>query len=267
MHQIDKSDLKRNTVFEISSGSIELLKWIGLCTMSIDHWNTFYFNSEYELMRQIGRIAFPLFVVVISYNIATLKGNKEKKVRQIIPRLFFFGLAAVPAIAYFKYSRTIDSHNILLLPFNEFVFWLLPLNVMFTFITLMVLLLCCERAIKRPMTYTIVYCFVLVALAGVSEYGISASLIGTAIFVFFIEPLDKRNFIPLRIISLTLFIVGYLILVKFTSNSLWPIVALPIIYIASKYSFKAPRAGHFFYAYYPLHISVIVLLATLTGSY
>jgi len=263
----DSITLNKKDIFHISGGSIELLKWIGILTMTIDHINTFYFNSEYELMRQIGRIALPVFVIVLSYNIANFEGDKIKKIRQVIRKLFYFGVAAIPAFAYFKYVNTLENGHFFLLSFYELVYWLLPLNVMFTFIALMFLLVCCEKAIKNPLTYTVVYCFVLIAVAGIGEYGISALFIGTGVFVFYIKPGDKQNAVALKIISIAFFVVGYLILVKFTSNSLWTLIALPVIYMASKYVFKAPRASYFFYAYYPIHISLIVLLATATGSY
>ena len=244
----------------INSGSIEFLKWVGLLSMTVDHLNTFLLNSAYPIMMQIGRIALPLFTIVIAYNVASYKGNIDKLILRVIKRLLLFGVAAIPAFAYHKFMIAPDRESLFILQWYDQVAFFFPLNVLFNFALLLLLIKWANKA-KENTAYIIYLMIGLFILTPIGEYGLSSFLIGLGVYYLYSENLLARY------LGQTLFVLGFCFLVVVYSQSFYAMLALPLFWIASNYNFKAPRAGYFFYAYYPLHISLIVLLATVTGSY
>ena len=49
------------------SNLIELLKWIGIITMVIDHLAILFFD-ENVLMRIVGRVSMPIFAYILIHN-------------------------------------------------------------------------------------------------------------------------------------------------------------------------------------------------------
>ncbi len=54
----------------IANGTIEALKWVALLLMTADHVNKYLFNETLPFLFEAGRIAMPLFVFVLAYNLA-----------------------------------------------------------------------------------------------------------------------------------------------------------------------------------------------------
>jgi len=211
------------------------------------------FNSSYPVAHQIGRIALPLFVMVLSYNIGSYKGDRISLCNKIIKKLFLFGIAAIPAFAYFKINILPDKEILFALPWYGIFIFLFPLNILFNFICLLQLIKWTEKIKAQP--HNLVYVmlgFVLFSFIG--EYGVSSFFIGLGIYL--VLNANQAN----RFLGALFLIVGFVFLTNFYSNSLWPIISIPLLYIASNLDFKARRVGLFFYAYYPSHITVIVLL-------
>ncbi|OCK47808.1 conjugal transfer protein [Stenotrophomonas maltophilia] len=94
----------------LSSGARELLKWIALLTMTGDHVAKVVYGGYLPVISELGRIAFPLFALVMACNLAQPGADLRKSIR----RLAVWGVVAQPLHA---------------LAFGP---WL-PLNILLTF--------------------------------------------------------------------------------------------------------------------------------------
>jgi len=54
----------------IPDGTVEALKWLALVLMTGDHVNKYLFNATLPVLFEAGRVALPLFVFVLAYNLA-----------------------------------------------------------------------------------------------------------------------------------------------------------------------------------------------------
>ena len=52
-----------------ASGALEVLKLAALVTMVADHANKYALDRAYPMMEHIGRLAFPLFALVVAANL------------------------------------------------------------------------------------------------------------------------------------------------------------------------------------------------------
>jgi hypothetical protein len=84
----------------IPDGTVEALKWLALALMTGDHVNKYLFNATLPVLFEAGRVALPLFVFVLAYNLAR-PGTLERGVYgRTMSRLAVFGaLASVPFVA------------------------------------------------------------------------------------------------------------------------------------------------------------------------
>lgn len=64
------SSCEKSPSLVISNGAVESLKWLALVAMTSDHVNKIIFKSQLPLMSEFGRIAMPLFGMVLAYNLA-----------------------------------------------------------------------------------------------------------------------------------------------------------------------------------------------------
>ncbi|MCO5735585.1 MULTISPECIES: TraX family protein [Stenotrophomonas maltophilia group] len=94
----------------MTSGGRELLKWLALVLMTGDHVLTVFGLGYVPVVSELGRVAFPVFALVMAYNLAQDGADAGKSAR----RLAAWGLVATPAA---------------MLAFGQ----VLPLNVLFTF--------------------------------------------------------------------------------------------------------------------------------------
>jgi len=54
----------------VSDGTLEALKWLALLLMVADHTNKYLLHDASHTLFNAGRIAMPLFVFVLAYNLA-----------------------------------------------------------------------------------------------------------------------------------------------------------------------------------------------------
>jgi hypothetical protein len=98
------------TALRLSSGSVEALKWLALVAMTGDHINAFFYGRELPFLTELGRLAMPLFGMVLAYNMARPKADHGR----LMLRLSLFGVLAAPAHAYLTGD-------------------IVPVNILFTF--------------------------------------------------------------------------------------------------------------------------------------
>lgn len=94
----------------MSSSAREAIKWIAVLLMTFDHVAKVIFGGYVPVLSELGRMAFPLFGMVMAYNLAQPGADVMKSVR----RLSLWALIAQPVHAM------------------AFGYWL-PLNVLFSF--------------------------------------------------------------------------------------------------------------------------------------
>lgn len=80
----------------ISDRTLEALKWIALLLMTGDHVNKYLFNGTKEWLFDFGRLAMPLFVFVLAYNLARPDTLARGVYHRTIWRLFFVGCLSTP---------------------------------------------------------------------------------------------------------------------------------------------------------------------------
>jgi hypothetical protein len=81
----------------LSSGAVEILKWTAAALMVADHINKYLLHGSEPLLFDAGRLAMPLFAMVLGYNLAR---PSEGLYARIAVRLAIAGtLASVPFIA------------------------------------------------------------------------------------------------------------------------------------------------------------------------
>jgi hypothetical protein len=213
----------------------ELLKWIAIATMTIDHAGMILY-PEYPGLRYVGRLAFPLFAYLL-----VLGMESTRNVRNYFFRLFYFALISqVP----FYFALGLQPWELL----N--IFFSLSLGVIFiyylekgkylSFLPLM-------ASVLLPVDHGIyglimIFCFYILRRNR-----------GTGIFLFFLVVLFY-SFYAVRHMT-----YGY-----------FGILALPIVLLHNDGLFPfnkiGERAGnsilrkYFFYIYYPSHLIMLHFL-------
>ena len=71
----------------LSSGAVEALNWVALASMLVDHANRVFFGYASPWMLPVGRIAMPVFALVVAYNLA----RPGVRVERLLSRLVLFG--------------------------------------------------------------------------------------------------------------------------------------------------------------------------------
>lgn len=216
----------------ISNGTLEALKWLGLVLMVLDHANKYLFAHAIPGAFEAGRLAMPIFGFVLAYNLArpgTLAAGVHLRVMK---RLALYGLAATPFF----------------IGLGGLVAGWWPLNIMFMLL-------------------------VSAGVVGLVEQGGFARLAGAAaLFLFggaFVEfwwfalafvvfawwhfkTGSKAAVVACALALAALYVVN---------KNLWALAAVPLMLAAPLVDLKTPRLRHVFYAFYPVHLAALWLLA------
>lgn len=229
----------------IQDSAIELLKWIAIIAMTIDHIGTFILDQEYPVLNYIGRIAFPMFAIIMAYNLARPRSSEaeSKAIIGAIKRLLLFGLIA-----------SVPYH---LLTNEE-----LPLNIMFTLALAAVVILTIKTGAEnssRAYRYTLYFSahavFLLCSIF--VEYSFHGVALIVSAWLFF------RYSSVLGLLGIIAITLGLATL----NNNYYAMLALPLLASSYFIEVKIPRTPkYFFYAYYPAHLTVIYLAILLNQS-
>lgn len=215
----------------LSIRSAEALKYVALVAMTIDHVNKYLFNGTLPWAFEIGRIAMPIFAIVLASNLARY-GRSSPGVRErTIARLFMWG--AVAAVPYMILGGLLAS------------VW--PLNILFALAATAVIIHLFEKGGVVNYTLAALTFVISGSLVEFFWFGIS---IGIAAYF------HERHQTPTSLLMLLLFIGG----LAFVNGNHWALAAIPILMIAMATDIKAPRKGIIFYAYYPAHLAMLCLI-------
>jgi len=218
----------------IPDGTVEALKWLALVLMTGDHVNKYLFNATLPVLFEAGRVALPLFVFVLAYNLARPGALPRGAYRRLLPPSAAFGVIASPFF--------------IALGGLGWGWW--PLNIMFTlFVAAAVLWLLEVRSSS--------------AIAG----AIVLFLVG-GLFVEFWWPalacivaawLYCRRATWLRFVG-WIAATGSLYLIN---DNLWALAALPALFLLARVSVTLPRMRWLFYLFYPAHLAVLWVIREL----
>ncbi|KTD12138.1 TraX family protein [Legionella jamestowniensis] len=225
---------KFNTLYPIviSSGTLEALKWLAMVSMTIDHFNRFFFNANSYPAYCAGRLAMPLFAFIFAYNLARPDAFARGIYTRVFKRLIFFGVLATPAYMAMRHLQQV---------------W--PLNILFMLFLAAVLFLLLEK--KNPFTIFLAIFLFLFGGAFV-EYSWQGLLFCLSCWFF------CRN---ASLLSLIACLFSYVLLDGLNENH-WAWASLPLIVLATQIQLKFPRIPYFFYIYYPTHLTVFWLVSS-----
>jgi len=215
----------------ISDGTIEAMKWSGLIAMTGDHVNKYLFNATIPGLFEAGRLALPIFVFVLAYNLSRPGTLVSGAYLRTIKRLAIFGaLASVPFIAL---GGLMDG------------WW--PLNVMFTLLVVTGMLYLVEKGGLNNIAAA-----VAVFLVGGSsvEYWWPAIAFGFGVWWYCKNPSALPLLLGLLSCSALWLING----------NWWALAALPLLFVVSRFDISMPRLRWAFYAYYPAHLAALWLI-------
>ncbi|MFA6162214.1 MAG: TraX family protein [Methylobacter sp.] len=215
----------------ITDGTIESLKWLALLLMTGDHINKYLFNGTLPILFEAGRLALPLFVFVLAYNLARPGALCCGVYLRTIARLAVFAaLASFPFIAL-----------------DGLVAGWWPLNILFTLLAITATLYLVE--LGTPVSYTAAALTFLVSGALI-EFAWPPLVFGLAIWWYCNQP----NWIPLALALLSIASLW------FVNGNLWAFGAIPVVVQASRLDLRIPRLRWAFYTYYPLHLAALWLV-------
>ena len=213
----------------LSDGTVEALKWLALILMTGDHLNKYLFNGTLPVLFETGRLALPLFVCVLAYNLARPYALACGIYRRTMIRLAVFGGLATPLFIALGGSW-----------FRGF--W--PLNVMFT----LLVFTATACLVEQGKFWSAGLVFLIGG--GLGEFLWPAILFGLAIWSYSRQPSVRAA--GIAFITCTSF--------WFINHNMWALAALPILLLATQFNFRVPRLRLFCYGYYPLHLAFLLLI-------
>jgi hypothetical protein len=210
----------------------ELLKWLAIITMTIDHIGVILYPN-FLALRWIGRLSFPLFAYLL-----ILGMEDTRNIRKYFIRLFIFAL-----ISQFPFFLAIGSD-----PFEK-------LNIFFSLSSGLFFVYFFKKG--SILAFVPVFLSLLVPL----DYGIyGLALIGC----MYMLTKNLKFGVVLLILLNSLFLVS-------GPSQILSLFSLPLIVLHNKDSltgsikycdnFSIPRwRKYFFYVYYPLHLTLLHLI-------
>jgi hypothetical protein len=215
----------------IKNGSLEILKWLGLCLMTGDHINKYLFNSTIPGLFEMGRMALPLFVFVLGYNLARPDALQNGVYQRTMFRLAITGtVASIPFVGLGGLAAG---------------WW--PLNVLFTLLTITATAFFIESGGAK----NLIIASLLFLVGGSSvEYWWPSIVFGIATWSF-----CKKS----SVMALVAALLSCLAL-WFINGNWWAIAAIPLLLSASQLNVRLPRLRWAFYSYYPIHLAILWLI-------
>lgn len=210
----------------MTSGGREVLKWIAVLLMTGDHVAKVFYGGYVPVISELGRIAFPVFALVMAYNLAEPNADIVKSIR----RLGLWAAVAQPAHAL------------------AFGHWL-PLNVLASF----ALAASVVWAIRAGRWWLVA------ALAGPLPLFVDYQWWGIAVVVAGYSSFRLNGFpagVCVQLLAISLLCLN--------SDNVWALLALPVMGLGYA-PVSVPRTRWAFYGYYVGHLALVAALAGLAG--
>lgn len=210
----------------------EILKWIAIITMTIDHVGAIIYPTQIVL-RYIGRLSFPLFCYLIALGV-----ESTRNIEKYFMRLFIFSI--ISQVPFY-----------LALGFKPFE----TLNILFTLSSGVLFIHFLKK--KDPLLILPLFAAAILNF----DYGIYGTL---SIGCMYLLRRDTG-------LGITLFALFTVLFSTISITQLLSLFSIPIILLYKSYLFKMDReiSGNrkypiwkkgLYYAYYPLHLTLLYLI-------
>jgi len=169
----------------------------------------------------------PIFGFVLAFNLTRANALQSGIIIRTMKRLLFFGLLATP--------------------FYGLLYRWVPVNIMFMLLLVTYLIYILESNQKYKW---LIFIFVFLVIGVFVEYlwfGIAYCL---AAWWFCKSP---------GLLRILVWIASTSLLAVVNSNY-WACAAIPLILLASRMRFNFPRLRYIFYAYYPIHLALLLYI-------
>jgi len=213
--------------WSISNGSLEALKWVGLLLMTGDHVNKYLLHDSNPALYALGRMVMPLFGFVLMFNLTRPGALRSGMHLRVMKRLAIFALLATPA-------------------FIHLVGWW-PLNILATLLLATLIVWLLEQD-GRAAHCTAVIAFLVGG--AVVEFWWPALLCCLGSWTFLRRPSGLRMLLWASATASLAAING-----NFAAMA-----ALLLIWGARQVDIPLAHSRWVFYAFYPLHLSLIALM-------
>lgn len=205
----------------MTSGGREVLKWLAVVLMTGDHVARVFFGGYVPVVSELGRIAFPVFALVMAYNLGEPRADIGKSVR----RLALWAAIAQPGHA---------------LAFGHWI----PLNVLTSF------------ALAAGVVWAIRdgRWWAMAALAGPLALLVDYQWAGVAVVA---SGYAVRRF-GWTAATVSGMAAAFALLCLYNGNG-WALLALPVVALGYA-PISVPRTRWAFYGYYVGHLAVLAAL-------
>ena len=218
----------------IMHSQYELLKWLALVAMTLDHYGKIVAPSVFSETHAIGRLAYPLFAWILASRIAVQPALARKYLVWLLP----FALLSQP---------------IFVIAGKTWMQW----NIMFTLFFGILASLGIKAAREHNIGQAVALLAVSLTGSIFAEYGPFGVMLTPALILCLQrgENAALIALIPLCLIANITIEAPY-----FTPIDLFATLAVPVIYLSRLIKARIPRMPKlFFYIYYPGHVYILHL--------
>ena len=221
------------------------LKLIAICTMLIDHMGYTLFPGVMWL-RCVGRVAFPIFCFLIAEGCVYTHDRKKYAARLLV----FALLSEIP--------YNLMNSGMIWDPYDQNVLWTLLLGALVCWLM--------DWALKKctPLSFVLTGAVMLAAYwlleIGNTDYGGWGMLLVAAFYGVHRAPSGAVVKMIAQAFGLAFFSIG--VMGGYLSIELWSLAALVPIWLYNGQRGFSPKAVQYgFYAFYPVHILALSLIA------
>jgi hypothetical protein len=222
----------------VSDGTLEAVKWLAMLLMVADHTNKYLLNDASHTLFNGGRIAMPLFVFVLAYNLARPDAYKRDAHSRTMKRLALFGLLATPP--FIALGGLLAG------------WW--PLNILFALLSMTANIYFLEQ---QKISGYLIACAVFIVGGSTVEFWRPVLAFGIALWWYCKTP----HIAPMIIAQVAL------LLLRIINGNYWAFAALPILIASTAVTIPVPRYQWLFYYFYPLHLTLLWLSTRLANVY
>lgn len=212
----------------LTSGGRELLKWLALVLMTLDHVNKVLLGNAYAWIGDVSRVVFPIFAIVLAYNLVS--HSDSDAVRRSMVRTLATAVIVQPAYGF------------------AFGGEVLPLNVLFTLVA------GCYVATEPNRVVGLVVALVAGCFVDYAWWGIG--VVVAAAYFFRSGGRVLAGIALLAAVSSLAFVNG----------NFYGLFAFPSVAVLGAWTIRVPRWRWTFLGYYVVHVAVLAgLVAALPG--
>jgi hypothetical protein len=211
----------------ISDGTLEALKYVALVLMVLDHVNKFMLAERSAVLFDLGRMVMPIFGFVLAYNLSRPGALESGVHRRIMARLLAFGIVATPMFVVMS------------------GWW--PLNILFMLLVFTAVVELVERGGVWRDAAAVMLVVVGGALVEFWWFGLATCL---AAWAYCRRPDAVR---------LALWI-GATASLAIVNRNFAALAAIALLLCAPKVDLPIARSRWLFYAAYPIHLAIILVV-------